>query len=365
MTVGGIDNYNMQKTFDYLKKHWRLSALIAGGVLIVISVGSFMILANMRNKSMAKAPAAGANANTNAAVVPESAATKTYADLYAVSIDNMVDARPASGINQAAFIYEAPVEGNITRFLAFFERGVGVPQIGPVRSARLYFLDWIMDWSAPEFFHFGGSPEALAHIAATPALAAADEDGVTGAGGALYARDKTRNAPHNAYTSSDNAEKAFDRNTRGVTSVNAWLMDNDPDISARGADGQKIAPPLSSDTAYDPVWVYSSATNLYTRTVKGQVEKDAGGGGGYGEEYHRYFHRRGRDRRRRAPQGRHFGERRRDHLPQRAKRGRYLERGSRQSITAAFYRRRRLAGGAHERECLDRSGEEITVPVIL
>lgn len=276
ITVGGIENYNMQKTFDYLKKHWRLSALIAGGVLIVISVGSFLILANMRDKSMAKAPAA-ANANTNAAATPESAATKTYADLYAVSIDNMVDARPASGINQAAFIYEAPVEGNITRFLAFFERGVQAPQIGPVRSARLYFLDWIADWSAAEFFHFGGSPEALAHIAATPALAAADEDGVTGAGGAFYARDATRNAPHNAYTSSDNAEKAFVRSASGVASVNAWLMEDDPDISARGADGQKIAPELSSDIAYDPVWVYSSATNLYTRTVKGQVEKDTDG----------------------------------------------------------------------------------------
>ena len=266
----------MSKTLEYLKNNWRKIALIAGVVLLVVSTGAFFLLANMRDQSMANAPSAATNANTNAAAVSESAATKTYTDLYAVSIDNMVEARPASGINKAAFIYEAPVEGNITRFLAFFERGVATAQIGPVRSARLYFLDWIADWGAVKFFHFGGSPEALAHIAATPALAAADADGVTGAGGAFYARDATRNAPHNAYTSSDNVEKAFAGSAGGV-GVKAWLMENDPDISARGADGQKIAPELSTDTAYDPVWIYSSATNLYTRTVKGQVEKDTDG----------------------------------------------------------------------------------------
>lgn len=267
----------MSKIVEYLKNNWRLSALVGGAVLIVISTGSFLILANMRDQNIAKAPTAATNTNTNANAAPESAAQKNYVGLYAVSIDNMVEARPASGINQAAFVYEAPVEGGITRFLAFFERGVQAPKIGPVRSCRLYFLDWISDWGAGAFFHFGGSPEALAHIAATPALVAVDEDGVTGAGGAFFSRDATRNAPHNAYTSSDNAEKALAGSAGAGASADAWLMESDPDISARGADGQKLAPALSTDPAYSPVWIYSSATNIYTRTIKGQVEKDADG----------------------------------------------------------------------------------------
>ena len=224
---------------------------------------------------MAQTPIAASDANTNTVAVQPT--PKTYTDLYAVSIDNEAEARPASGINQAAIVYEAPVEGGITRFLAFFERGVQVPQIGPVRSARLYFLDWITDWSAVKFFHFGGSPEALAQIAAAPALTAADEDGVTGAGGAFFSRDATRNAPHNAYTSSDNVETAFAGSSAGSVNVNAWLMEDDPDISTRGADGQKFALALSSDPAYNPVWVYDSAMNIYTRTINNQVEKDSDG----------------------------------------------------------------------------------------
>ena len=260
----------MSNLIAYLKGHWRAVAIIAGAALIVISAGSFMILAGMRSKSMARPSATSANININ---WPSAAATaKTYAGLYAVSIDNMVDARPAAGINQAAFIYEAPVEGGITRFLAFFERGVQVPKIGPVRSARLYFLDWAAAWGAGAFFHLGGSPEAMARIATTPTLHSIDEDGVLGAGNVFF-RDAQRLAPHNAYTSSAGTESVLS----GSGSTTAWLMADDPDISSRGADGGKVMPALSNDLSYDPVWVYSSATNVYTRTVKGQVEKDAAG----------------------------------------------------------------------------------------
>jgi hypothetical protein len=262
----------MSNIFKYLKDHWRIVALTAGGAFLVISTGSFLILANLRSKSMALAPAPGANANANVNAPGAAPAPRTYAGLYAVSIDNQVDARPASGINQAAFVYEAPVEGGITRFLAFFERGVQAPKIGPVRSARMYFLDWVADWGAGAFFHFGGSPEASARIAATPSLGAVDEDG-TLSGGKFFQRDAQRLAPHNAYTSSSDAEKALPAN--GSTA--AWFMADDPDISARGTDGGKVMPALSNDSTYDPVWIYSSATNIYTRTIKGQVEKDADG----------------------------------------------------------------------------------------
>ncbi len=265
----------MSELIAYLKGHWRIVAIIAGGALLVISIGSFLILAGMRSKSMAQAPAAGANANANVNAPGAAAAVKTYAGLYAVSIDNQVDARPAAGINQAAFVYEAPVEGGITRFLAFFERGAQAPTIGPVRSARLYFLDWVAAWGVGAFFHFGGSPEAIAKIAATPSLHDIDEDG-TLSGGSLFRRDATRLAPHNAYTASDEADKTVFAQA-GTISTSAWLMEDEPDISARGADGGKVMPGLSTDPAYNPIWVYSSATNIYTRTIKGQVEKDASG----------------------------------------------------------------------------------------
>ena len=261
----------MNKMLEYLKNNWRLAALIAGVALIVVSAAAFLIIANVRNQSILHSPAAAPNAN----VAPVASSVRVYNGLYAVSIDNHVDARPASGIDQAAFVYEAPVEGGITRFLAFFERGAQAAQIGPVRSARLYFLDWIADWGALKFFHFGGSPEAMSAIAASSSFSAADEDGA-GAGGGFFWRDATQDAPHNAYTSSDNAGKALAGDAANG-SVSAWLMEADPDISARGADGQKVAAPLSDLAEYSPIWVYSSATNTYTRTMGGKVEKTAAG----------------------------------------------------------------------------------------
>jgi hypothetical protein len=204
------------------------------------------------------------------------ATVHTYADLYAVSIDNQIDARPPSGINQAAFVYESPVEGDITRFLAFFERETSIPQIGPVRSARLYFLDWITQFGVVPFFHFGGSPQAMDKLANVTYLAQVNEDGA-GAGGAFFWRDDKRAAPHNAYTSSVNVQKVFDKRLGAASKLDAWLMEDEPDVSARGANGQKVVVPISSVADYSPVWIYDSATNVYDRTVNGKVEKDSDG----------------------------------------------------------------------------------------
>jgi hypothetical protein len=76
----------------------------------------------------------------------------------AVIINNHRKARPQSGIAQAAIIYEALAEGNITRMLAVFH-DFDVQKIGPIRSARDYYIDFALDYDAV-FVHHGGSPQA-------------------------------------------------------------------------------------------------------------------------------------------------------------------------------------------------------------
>src|SRR3989338_6645600 len=61
-------------------------------------------------------------------------------DRWAVVVDNMVEARPATGLSQASVIIEAPAEGGITRLLAIFAADATLPKVGPVPSARPYFL---------------------------------------------------------------------------------------------------------------------------------------------------------------------------------------------------------------------------------
>lgn len=66
----------------------------------------------------------------------------------AVMIPNNSQAMPQYGISQASVIYEAPVEGRITRLMAIFEDFDDLDHIGPVRSSRDYFVYTAMGYEA-------------------------------------------------------------------------------------------------------------------------------------------------------------------------------------------------------------------------
>lgn len=76
-----------------------------------------------------------------------------------IMIENHVDSRPPSGLSRADVVYEAVAEGGITRFLAIFYCGASAEdsQVAPVRSVRMYFVDWIAEYGAnPLLVHVGG-----------------------------------------------------------------------------------------------------------------------------------------------------------------------------------------------------------------
>lgn len=74
-----------------------------------------------------------------------------------VMIENHENARPQSGLNSADVVYEAVAEGGITRTLSVYYCAAPV-QVGPIRSARTYFLDWISEYgSNPLYVHVGGA----------------------------------------------------------------------------------------------------------------------------------------------------------------------------------------------------------------
>jgi len=80
-----------------------------------------------------------------------------------VMVENHLDSRPQSGLNNADIVYEANSEGGITRFMGIFYcnavKGAGNKyDVGPVRSARTYFLDIASEYSDyPLYTHVGGS----------------------------------------------------------------------------------------------------------------------------------------------------------------------------------------------------------------
>lgn len=66
----------------------------------------------------------------------------------AVMIPNNRPAMPQYGLSKAGIIYEAPVEGRITRLMAVFEDFDELERIGPVRSSRDYFIYIAMGYEA-------------------------------------------------------------------------------------------------------------------------------------------------------------------------------------------------------------------------
>ena len=87
---------------------------------------------------------------------------KSDSRVIAVSINNNHAAWPHAGLQDAYLGYELIAEGGITRLLAFF-KNQNTEKIGSVRSARHYFLDYILENDAI-FVHFGFSPQAESDI---------------------------------------------------------------------------------------------------------------------------------------------------------------------------------------------------------
>ena len=139
-------------------------------------------------------------------------------------IDNHDDAWPQAGLQKAYMIYEIIVEGGETRLMALF-KGANVEKIGPVRSARHYFIDYAMENDAV-YVHFGESPQAKSDM---KKFSIAHIDGIA-EDGTTFWRVRDKYAPHNAVTSTEKLLKSAQnkkyRATSSETSVLNYVTDD-------------------------------------------------------------------------------------------------------------------------------------------
>ena len=122
----------------------------------------------------------------------------------AVSINNNHDAYPHAGLQDAYLAYELIAEGGITRIIALF-KDQATKKIGSVRSARHYFLDYVLENDAI-FVHYGHSPQALSDI---KSLGINNINGMYDA--SAFYRDKTlkRASEHTAFTTMEKIKKTI------------------------------------------------------------------------------------------------------------------------------------------------------------
>lgn len=184
----------------------------------------------------------------------------------AVVVENIVAARPQSGLSKADLVYESLAEGGITRFLAIFLSQD--TEVGPVRSARAYHIDWLSEYQAG-FGHWGGSPEAmeLIHEYSIKDLDQFTLDFPT------YYRVSDRPAPHNGYTKTQNLWKAAeDRSWDSLPKIDSWKFKDDEGTPSVEVRNIKVRFGIDEDYFVD--WKFDSEKKVYQRSVGGAFHED-------------------------------------------------------------------------------------------
>lgn len=244
-----------------LPTHWRKIILLGIAGVGLLALGLWLA----QSGSVTVTPKGAEKAATKAET-PKAPVVKPIdrARPLAVMIDNHPDALPQSGVDQASVVWEATVEGGLTRLMAVFRSG-DVPEIGPVRSARPYFLDWAAGLDAV-YAHVGGSDEAIFNLATK-------QQGLDDANefknGASFWRDNSRSAPHNAYTSTTKL--------RALIGQKGWRAETDrPDLTERGLakpDGDAAATLKIQHSGGGNIttWTWDAASGTYLRSVSGRA----------------------------------------------------------------------------------------------
>ena len=195
----------------------------------------------------------------------------------AFMIDNNVNAQPQASINSAYIVYEIIVEGGETRLMAIF-KGVTADKVGPIRSARHYFLDYAMENDAI-YTHLGLSPQAdsdfqkfkIDHINGQ-----VYDTGKARTDTSLFWRVSHKKAPHNAYTNTDSVLKIAENKGFSTSSNQKSVLNyvaNELDLNSENSiQASTVTIPYS--TGHKVQYKYNEETKNYTRFSKNRKITD-------------------------------------------------------------------------------------------
>jgi hypothetical protein len=265
-----------QRFKGWVGEHKKASIIIAVLVVLLLAGGGAGLYFALKPKDQV------AKHNTPAAATPkpnEPAKPKFYSPLTgrevanqdethrsvtAVMIENSEWARPQSGLDDAGVVFEAIAEGGITRFAALYQ-DTKPKLIGPVRSVRPYYIDWLAAFD-PTIVHIGGSANALKEV-----RSGAYKDADEFFNAQYFWRTTDRFAPHNVYTSFDkldqlNADKGYVSST-----FTGWPRKEDnPPITPNAS---KININISS-AYFNVKYDFDKGCNCYDRYVGGEKQLD-------------------------------------------------------------------------------------------
>ena len=246
-----------------------VKVLIAILVILIIAAGAVLAYKIMQDKDNQEVVAEEKNVLTATIEEKEVQIFKGNDRPIAVMIDNHDDAWPQAGLQRAYMVYEIIVEGGETRLMALFKGADDVEKIGPVRSARHYFIDYAMENDAI-YTHFGESPQASSDIKkySIDEIDGISEDGTT------FWRVKDKKAPHNAVTSMENLIKsAKNKNYKMTSSKDSVLNYVTDEVNLEDGQGA-VSLTIPHSQLQTVKYEYDEQNKVYERYARGEAQVD-------------------------------------------------------------------------------------------
>ncbi|MBQ6841348.1 MAG: DUF3048 domain-containing protein [Bacilli bacterium] len=146
-----------------MKKLSKKTIIIIASIVLVLIVGGILAVVLLKDDKKSSDTGNKQNEVLDQQEEVKIVDVNSKSRPYAVMINNLNEARQVqSGLSDAYLVYELIVEGGITRYLALF-KDAETAKIGSVRSARHYYLDYVLENDA-FFVHWGYSPQAQSDI---------------------------------------------------------------------------------------------------------------------------------------------------------------------------------------------------------
>jgi hypothetical protein len=237
---------------------------LTGLALVVLAAGCSSITPSARPKALTSkttttlpppvCPLTGA---------PPASGSVPQLPALAVKVDNYPDARPQSGLDKADIVFEEPVEGGITRYVAIFQCQQA-PLVGPIRSARNIDIGILGQFGQPLLVSVGGIQPVLDNIAASPI-----KEFDLRTNGSIVQNLPDRYAPYDTYSSTQSM----------------WLLD--PSDTAAPAPVFSYSPSPTSGSPVQSfsiafstglvVWTYDPQSGQFLRSYGTMPDKLADG----------------------------------------------------------------------------------------
>ncbi|NLV89971.1 MAG: DUF3048 domain-containing protein [Tenericutes bacterium] len=181
-----------------------------------------------------------------------------------VMIDNVKGAWPQAGLEEAYLIYDISVEWGLTRLFAIFKDS-NANYIGPVRSARHYYLDYAME-NDVIYTHHGQSPQALRDLSVYKINHVVPAKRVSTWG---------HISPHNVFTSiseinqlGKSLRKTTEKDNLLNYSVDTLSISEEEDAMSANKVNIKYS------SSYSVRYEYNSSEGLYYRFINGNKHTD-------------------------------------------------------------------------------------------